>query len=441
MKILSGAILLAGASLLVSCRQMPKMDSDILASHILAQQAIYLDDKTPKYAKLVSRSFGISPREFLALQKHIVQKRKRTLLEVDARAAMKRYIKELGGKRDQGSMREYITQLLVPFMQKKACGEGVQSDIDEAVVQMFGQFFPEARDALGELVMSIERYYAGGSHNADYLKAVNDALKRRGFFMLLDLGNAANVLTIADSIVEPLPYSDGQWLSVLALRREVPGFLPSVNGYSTLGSEEVVVLLDMVEFQAEEVLAELEEGGAFEKFADPRHEQARRRLGIPIGTDEANELYRALLRKDFGNRPKAYVTRALSMEVALHEAKHRVDNIVMPEMTLNYDLETSAYLTAAMFAAAPHYGLLSAILHLEGYCYRYGDKPLVKALRSLWKLAQQDAAGELSEAELRDGLYQTYLAYVTIREGYYLPDLEKFEDEIASRCWKYFARE
>lgn len=425
MKILLGATLAAALACLVSCSKMPEMDKDILASHILAQQAIYLDDKSAAYAKLVGNSFGISARDFLDLQEHIVKKRKRTLLEIDAKIAMERYIKKLEGKRDDSSRKEYVTQLLVPFMQKKAGGEGVDGRIDAAVQAMFGQFFPAVPDALEELVKSIERYHSGGYHNADYLRSVNYALKEHGFFMLLELDRAANVLCIEDTIVAPLVYSGVEGISVLALRRRVPGFLPPFKGYSTLGSEEVVVLLDMIDFTAEEVLAELKQGEAFETFADPKLESSRRRLGIPIGTDESNEVYRTLLKKDFGKRSKKYVARALAMGTALHEAKHRVDNIVLPEMTLNYDGETSAYLTAAMFSAAPHYELLSAIKHIEGYCYRHREKPLIKTLKALWELAKQDAKGEITEDELRD--------------GYALPELEKFEDEIVPQCWKFFA--
>jgi hypothetical protein len=210
--------------------------------------------------------------------------------------------------------------------------------------------------------------------------------------------------------------------------------MPSKKGYFVIGMRYVIVLDDMIAVQAEADSLELQKGDLFRKYADKRYERFWRYLGLDQTLAKASDVYNILLKKDFGGKSIAYIKRVEQINTSIHEAKHIVDQIEHPELTLNLDAEFSAHVTEAIYSPSPNVALLSAIQRMENYAMLQRQPYLNDVVKKMWLMANRSAyEKQYTNDSLRVDLMRLYENYRTIRENAYFDPLDNFFEKIVSK--------
>ncbi|MBR2210420.1 MAG: hypothetical protein IJ896_02950 [Fibrobacter sp.] len=425
-----------------ACSEYPEMENDILAYHVFNEGQLDVANDDSSYVDLVARSFGISPKEVRKVQKYIVKKGTETNLRFAYEAMLHAKVVELLDRTGNGARKDYVVNVLAPYLNSLTKNEPYKSGIDREIFEndlicLFGKFFGSPH-VLRDFVDDLHRYNNGGVSSTDNLNALNKVLVEYNLFVVLNQRSNLNVLKVDDVILPPSEY---KWksISVLNLKRIMPGLLPPLQGFYTAGENQVVVIDDMVKTNVEEIAAEIEQGKFFSKYEDRRFDKFWHSIGLNLNVEKASKIYKTLMKKDFAGHTKTYIKTALSMEIAIHEAKHLVDQIEHPELTLNLDAEFSAHVTSAIFNPAPRAALLSAIRRMENYAMYHRLSRMNEVARKLWEMAMRSAGEEIyTEDSLRRDLIHLYNDYRTIRENVFFEPLGDFNEKIVRKIAEHY---
>ena len=445
MKFLEGFLSAVTFVLLIGCSEYPEMDKDILAYHVFSENAIDLENSDEEYLKLVAQSFGMSTKDVQNLQKNILSKKTTSNLVYSYEASIHGKIVELLDKKGSAAKKEYVVNVLAPYLDALSKGQPYKSGIDRSIFEedlcaLFNDFFnvPQGSNPLHDFIDDVYRYNHGGTSNADNLNRINNILVYNGLYIDWNEQSNLNVLKVQDAILPNTQYKD-KTISIIKLKRIVPGLMPVKLGYYTAGSNQVVVLEDMVRFNADEKIKEVELGKNFSKYDDRRFEKFWHSIGLDLNVQKASRIYSALLKKDFLGKKKNFIQQSLEIETTLHEGKHFVDQIEHPELSLNLDMEFSAHITSAIFNPAPNVVLLSAIQRMEKYAMYHSLSNLNNVVRQLWEVAKRSANEELyTNDSLRKDLIEIYDNYRTIREHASFESLKDFCDDIVSPTMSHY---
>ena len=130
----------------------------------------------------------------------------------------------------------------------------------------------------------------------------------------------------------------------------------------------------------------------------------------------------------------AYIKKAAELNTTIHEAKHIVDQIEHPELTLNLDAEFSAHVTETIFSPVPNVALLSAIQRLERYAMHQRLSRLNQVVVNLWQIAMLSAYKEkYTNDSLQQDLIELYNNYRTIRENASFESLDEFTEKVIKK--------
>jgi len=427
--------------LFVSCSEYPEMDSDILAQHIYSQNPIELASSNKEYVSVVAKSFGLTEKQVVEVQRNILSKKTTGKLREDYEKKLQRKIFELEQKRINNSNKyDFVINVLAPYLDDVSRNQIYRSGLEmeafeEKVCSLYEKYFPtdNAKKSLRDFFNASRIYFSGESFNVDFLNAINMNLLRHGFFVDYELQSMASVLKVEDTLLPMVSYKDDS-LAVLNLKRIIPGIMPSKKGYFVIGMRYVIVLDDMIAVQAEADSLELQKGDLFRKYADKRYERFWRYLGLDQTLAKASDVYNILLKKDFGGKSIAYIKRVEQINTSIHEAKHIVDQIEHPELTLNLDAEFSAHVTEAIYSPSPNVALLSAIQRMENYAMLQRQPYLNDVVKKMWLMANRSAyEKQYTNDSLRVDLMRLYENYRTIRENAYFDPLDNFFEKIVSK--------
>ncbi|MBR5400547.1 MAG: hypothetical protein IK102_01940 [Treponema sp.] len=416
------------------------MEPDILAQHIYSQNPIELGSSNKEYVMMLAKSFGMSDDEIVAVQKHILSKKTTDRMKDDYEAAIHRKILELKKRDGKSAQKDFVINVLAPYLDALSRNQIYKSgpeneSFEREICQLYEKFFPgdDAAQALSAFINSSKSYFGGENFNVDFQNAVNRNLLKYGLFLDYELQSMASILKVQDSLLPMTPYK-GDSLAIIKLKRFIPGLMPSKSGYYTIGMRYVVVLDDMIAVRAESDSLELEQGEFYRKYADKRFERFWRYLGLDLSLQRASEIYNQLMKKDFEGKSLAYIKRVEELNTAIHEAKHIVDQIEHPELTLNLDAEFSAHVTEAIFSPAPNVALLSAIQRMEKYAMVQQQPYLNQIVVKLWTMAKRSAyEKQYTNDSLQNDLMNLYSNYRTIRENAYFDSLDDFMDKITKK--------
>lgn len=430
--------------LFTGCSEYPEMDEDILAYHVFSADQMDLENDDDEYIDLLAKSFGMTPKSVKKIQKFILSKKTESSLLYGFESAMHAKVVELLGSNDN-ARNDFVVNVLAPYLNVLSKNKFYKSGIDRKIFErdicaLFGKFFyePQENNSLRAFMDDIYRYNNGGVSSTDYINQLNEVLLKKNLFVDLNALSYLNVLAVDDVVLSPTPYKNKS-VSVVALKRIMPGLLPSKLGYYVAGADRVVVLNDMVDFVAEAKILEIEQNRFFSKYEDKRFVKFWRSIGLDLSLEKASKIYNQLMKKDFLGKPKKFVTQTMSMEVAIHEAKHLVDQIEHPELTLNLDAEFSAHVTAAIFNPAPNAALFSAIDRIAGFAMHHRLAVMNDVTRKLWTMAQRSAYEEsYSSDSLRLDLLRLYCDYRTVREQASFGSLVDFNRQIASKVAEHY---
>lgn len=438
------SILFALATLFVieACSEYPEMDVDILAYHVFNEGQFDVENNDNEYVNLVSKSFGMTSKEVRKIQKTILSKKTKSNLRFTFEGVMHSKIVELLDKNSNSARKDFVVNVLAPYLNVLSKNEPYRSGLDKDIFEndiifLFGKFFKKSA-VLGNFIDDIYRYNRGGVSSTDHLNLLNETLAGYNLFVDWNPQNNLNVLKVENVVLQITPYK-GKSIAILNLKRVIPGLLPPKLGYYTAGSSQVVLLDDMINASVDETAAEIEQGRFFSKYEDKRFEKFWHSIGLNLNVEKASKIYKSLIKKDFAGHTKSEIKMALAMETAVHEAKHLVDQIEHPELTLNLDAEFSAHVTAAIFSPAPNATLFSAIRRMENYAMYHRLSQMNEAVRSLWEMAIRSANEELyTDDSLRKDLLCLYNDYRTIRERTSFETLDYFHYQIVSKIAEYY---
>lgn len=428
--------------LLCSCSNNMDMDDDILDEYLIRQSSFYIDKTDNEYLELLSQSFGISKDKVKKVQKHIISKKNQATVERDYDRAIIQKIEALKKSNKDDRRLDFVYNILAPYLSALSRNEPLlvkESNLfqEQDVVELFEKFFPGGGNSFADLVSSAHGYFKGEYFNINKQHNVNKVLMPYGLLLDFEIESCANVMQIQDTILTPMAYK-GDSVAVLKTRRIIPGLLPSKIGYSSAATYFVIVIDDAVEKQVEKFTRELK--ADFSKYGSKNDLYNRywRLIGLPkFDIFKANEIYSKLLEKDFGGKSREFIKYAQEMETVIHEAKHQVDGIEHPELTLNLDIEFSAHVTAAIFSPAPRVALLSAIQRMDNFGISLGDTTSYNVSRQLWELAIKSAEDSTyTEQQLKSDLIEIYNSYRTIREKQSFERLDDFRDQVVSKLFK-----
>ncbi|MEE0876784.1 MAG: hypothetical protein UIH18_05755 [Fibrobacteraceae bacterium] len=425
---------------LVACSEYPEMEMDILAQHIYSQNPIDLDSQNKEYVAMLAKSFGMKEDEIVDIQKHILSKKTTSRMKQDYEAALHKKIFELKQRNRKSAQKDFIVNVLAPYLDDLSRGHiyksGLENEVFEReICELYEKFFSEANAAqsMRDFMNAAKIYFSGESFNVDYLNTINGNLLKHGFFLDFELQSMASILKVQDTLLPMTLYRDDS-LAVIKLKRFIPGLMPSKVGFYTIGMRYVVVLDDMTLVRAEADSMELVQGKSYRKYNDIRIERFWRSLGLDLNLQKASEIYNILLKKDFEDKSLAYIKKAAELNTTIHEAKHIVDQIEHPELTLNLDAEFSAHVTETIFSPVPNVALLSAIQRLERYAMHQRLSRLNQVVVDLWQIAMLSAYKEkYTNDSLQQDLIELYNNYRTIRENASFESLDEFTEKVIKK--------
>lgn len=418
------------ALLLEGCQPPSKYGQNpTFISHTVIQHAfIDLSHGKGAFADSLAKYFGTTRSEGLATIEFVQDHPSRAELDQEAVSELSKTLRQLeSGTRDRLRQR-FPVDILSPYIQcvvhQADLPSELEADIDEEYRAQYST--SETSDGLRALASSVRSYQHGGSFHADSLSLFNSQIIPAGF--LLQLSNSprqACLLDVADTLLPRTRWADSSFYVVLA-RRGIPCALGGEYGYSTMGSDFVVVVEDKIRQNADEYRDGLDPAWNGRQYGEIRDEGLWRSLGISMDIARGNDLLRNLLRREMEGKSPGDLVGDLVLETAIHEAKHKTDEIGLPAMNITYDSEVSAHLAQILCGNTPFHALARAIERFESFYRVSADERMAELLPKLWSVATRAKSSTYSAQDLRKAIREVHDAYTARSSRSPLPPLDPF---------------
>lgn len=402
----------------------------------VAQHArINLSEDKDDFADTLAKYFGMSHQEGLQVIEFAHQHRTMNSLVRSVADELNGAAQEMQGMEPRQAQEYFAANMLDPYLQCVLHQIELPVSVVENVHAGFRKVFADtaARSRLESLVASMQNYQTGGYFQADSLNRLNDFLQARGYVLQLDNRHLQMCVFSRDQVLLDNLKWGADSFSVVLVKREIPCLLPGEYGYSTMGSQRVVVIEDALREQAQEYHRRLDAGNVELFYPDPAVFALWSRMGLSLSLTDGNRIAAALIQRDFGSQGVDAILRALEIETALHEAKHKADEFDIPSLTINFDSEISAHLAEAICSTSPFHSLYSTIRRVEGFYASSDDARMGQMLKVLWGIAGKAEQPTYSADQLRLDLQKAYEGYIAESNNAHLVDLQKFRNEVAPR--------
>ncbi|MDR2579311.1 MAG: hypothetical protein LBC70_10990 [Chitinispirillales bacterium] len=398
----------------------------------LGTRIIITNDR--EYLKELEKKSGMSRKQIRELFKYLQENPTRDEIRKNACDEISKSLKEFQNLPDNKKLNFYVINLLAPYLTMIVNNFNVNDTDGEEIQSIFAKLFniPQNQaNPLFELVEGTRHYRRGGIFRSSHTHELNDYLGKKGFHLDYGLRRSyANIFKIEYVICKGKEWRPGENISIFVLRQIYPNFLESKLGYAPAGSSDVFIIKDLHYNLAKKYKNELRKKTPRIPFSDRGSQQLWNSLGLDIDHLKANRILYELAYKDLSGGSLSQIERNLIIQTAIHEAKHRIDEIEMPEMRLNLDLEVSAYLTTAIFGIYPFIGLRDLIEWTEGYYRNTRYTKLGNLLVELWALADKSLKQDDAEKFLRAKLRKIYENYTTIQGNDNLINQNEFEQRM-----------
>ncbi len=425
--------IMLGFLALTGCSSKPSQKTSVLTFTVAQNAVIDLTKDQDEFADTLVKYFGTTHAEARRVIDYVIEHNNRNTIAVHAALEIQKSMKDLRGSDPVRTRDEFVVNVMAPYLQCLLHDNPLPHEFKNAVMERYSNAFGigKAPNGLSAVATSIQSYRTGGSFHADSLNLFNRQIL--AFGKILQLNNRyqqACLLDVTDTILAPRRWGDST-IWVLETGRGIPCFLGVEYGYSTIHTDYVVVVKDMIRQHAQELHMQLDSTWLGSFYPDRRFaEQVWASLGMGMTRQEADKIVYELLKRDFGGRDISTIAQALEIETAIHEAKHKTDDIDLPTMTMNFDCEVSAHLTQAICGNTPFHGLVDAIQRVEGFYVNSGNPQMATLLVQLWELASNAASPGTSPDTLRAKLVQVYSGYKIGSSTTPLPNLDPFRETL-----------
>lgn len=416
--------------LLTSCSDI-KMEQDILAYHIYSQTNLDLDSKNKEYVALLAMSFGMSESEVIEIQQHIHSQKTEGALRDYFKKAIKAKLGTLQNKTGKSAQKDFIVNVLGPYLSFLSRDEQESVWIEhlkfqDEICALFATLFSDNQNTLGKFFEKVRRSQKFGDDLAESLKNLNATMEHYGYFVSFMPNNSANILAIKDEILPKTPYANSS-IRILNLKRIMPGLLPPMDGYIKPEINTVIIVDDLIDATAKELMAELQ-ADDFKKYTNRRFSQYWQASKLKLNVPMASRIYIEHLQRDFAGKDFDYIKKAVQIGVVIRETKHMIDNIEHPELSLNIDQEFSGLVTEAIYSPTPYSALFFAINRMQEHSISNRVPALHRVTKELWTIAMRTSRDPSYTLEnMRIDLWKLYANYKTVREGAQFESLKNFE--------------
>jgi hypothetical protein len=415
--------------ILLACGCEVRQETPVIAYTVIQHAVIDLTKGEDAFADTLVKYFGVRKSEGKAVIEYVVERDTRDKINADVVFQLKRSLASQDESISEIARRRFAMNVMAPYLQCMLHDNSPTADDRTAIHKKFAHLFGvTGMNGLSGVSTSIQSYRSGGSFHVDSLNLFNRQILPYG--LLLQLNNRyqqACLLNVTDTILPPRKWKDSTIFVIEAGRRGIPCFLGPEYGYSTMKTEYVVVVKDKIRQHAEEYFQQIDTTWLGSFFPDRRFsENLWNSLGLRMTRSDADKIVYELLKRDFKSRSIDEIAQSLEFETAIHEAKHKTDDIDLPTMTINFDCEVSAHLTQAICGNTPFHALVEAIQRIEGFYANSGDERMAAILLQLWDIAAKAKAPGFSPESLRQYLSNVYAGYLAKSSQTPLPDLDDF---------------
>ena len=429
--------------LLLSCDkdgEMPEMKMPYIALNMVFRTQIVITDDN-EYLENLERQSGMSRSKIKKLFKYLLKNMTKSEVLENANNEISKSLKEFRSLPENRRLNFYAINILAPYL-TMVVNDFAVNDADEREIQaIFAELFnvpQNIANPLAELKEDTYRYNHEGTSNLSHRYEFNNYLKSKGFYLDYDLRRVyANIFKIERAICADEEWKHGEKISIFILKRIYPNIIKSHLGYAPAWYSDVVVIKDFFYNIAKEYEKELKEKMPLIPYRDYNYQKLWNSMNLNIDLEKANRIRYELAYKDLNGFSLSQIENNLILQTAIHEAKHRIDEIEMPSMRLNLDLEISARLTEAIFGVYPSLGLRTLIEWTEAYYHSTKYIKLRYLLAELWVLADESLKQDYTKELLRAELLKIYENYSTIQEEVSFIDLAEFEERMVGVHFKF----
>jgi len=413
---------------------LPEMKMPFAALNIaLKTQILITNDR--EYLEELEKESAMSRKQIRRLIKYLLKNQTIDEIKKNAGDELGRSLKELQDLPDDKKVNFFVINILAPYLTMTVNNIAVNSTDEKEILSVFAEIFNVSQDKINPLLQLTESsssFHNGGVFKSIHLYELNDYLKKEGFCLDYGLrGEYANIFKIENVICKDKEWKPDEKISIFVLRRIYPNILSGRLGYAPAEHSDVFIIKEPHYHLAKKYKSELKKKMPQTPYSDLEYEKMLGSIGLSIDLERANRIRYELAYKDLKGSSLSRIEKNLILQTAFHEAKHRIDEIDMPDMRLNLDMEVSAYLTTAIFGNYPFLGLRQTIEWTGAYYHSVRSAKLGNVLKEIWTLADKSLKEEYTEELLRAELLKIYENYRTIRGNAHLINLEEFKQRMA----------
>lgn len=432
-------ILILSALSLFSCGFQSSPQKTVYKVYTLAQfTSINTDPRDFKYRKWINEEFGVSDGDYKEIVAYVEKNNNWQKLEADVGYEIMKTVDDIDKEHNE-DIEEFTANVLVPYLWKMKRDLGISERIEVRIQNLYAEHFGLTNNINGlkYLISSYGDYNSGGYFSAQAINAVNESVSNKGFYLKFELEqNYVCLFKIVDAPIQDFSWGKHQ-LSIFIVERNTPCATPGELGYSTIESENVVVLRDKIAQVSKGIEEQVNSANRELTYTSGASEKIWRSIGIDNDLTGANQIMDSLIVKDFGDKDEDRIRKDLEFSVSLHEIKHKIDEIENPSQNINWDREISAHLTQVIFSNSPFYDLKATIQRIEGFYSISGDRKMGEVLKQLWVLADEVVKSGMSKDVLRNKTSEIYYGYIA-DNGENLLSLDQFGKDLFPMIWNSF---
>jgi len=433
--VLTGLVIIAG-----SCSKdkrpdttFPEMKMPYIALNmVLGTQLVITDDK--EYLKKLEEESALSRKQIKKMFRYVLKNQTKDEVIKRAGEEIGNSLKELRGLPDGEKWKFFTVNILAPYLTMVVNNFDINDANEKEIQSIFAKLFDAPQDTanpLLELAEGSNRYHRGQVYKSKITYELNRYLIKKG--ICLDYGlrrSRANIFKIERVICQNKEWRPDEEISIFVLTRLYPNFLDGRLGYAPAEHSDVFIIKDLHHNRAKKYRDELRSKITPAHFSGDSYQKLWKSLGLYFDFERMVRIRHELLYKDLYGNSLSEIEKNFIAQTAVHEAKHRIDEIEMPTMRLNLDMEVSAYLTTAILAPYPFLGLRSTIEWTESYFHSTRYIKLKNLLADLWILADNSLKEGYTGPMLRAELLKIYENYTTIHENAKFINLTEFEQRM-----------
>lgn len=327
---------------------------------------------------------------------------------------------------------QFMTNVIHPYMTFLCRGQKISTTIENKVFIAFEKAFSSSagkKRVFRDYVRVFKNYIEGKPMEVKYDIELNNHLKTFGF----SISTGRNKCVTYELLDYRIPVKTSGIGEILLKKRVGVALLGTDLGQATYTAKDVTLTYDYLIDEANDISIVLS-SDSLPKSYRPDANDLWKEIGCKMTVENANNLYRTLLRKEFHGKSQQEIVNLIVRQVSTHELKHKWDENRDPNRDwLNVDFEVSAHLTEIIYGGCPIYGLFNLINRTQRYYANINNLQVREKMKPLiidaWKIAQDISDKEETNIMITKKMISIYSKYKTLRERK-LPNLSVFKKSI-----------